>query len=149
MAKQIDLEEAIDLTNNGAGGEAPPSYEQSVQEIYLDGRGREKPNPTPIAPPVGYRRQPTIAEQMRQMIKQASYEAAMQGKETEEEANDFDVGEDFEPNTPYEHDFEPDPALEHMLALQSRPPAPPKDTQGSGEAAPATPPAPTTPPAAK
>jgi len=96
--------------------------EQSVQELYLDGNGHEIPNPTPMQPPVGYRKQPTLAEQMRQMIRMASHEAAQMGAETEEEANDFDVGEDMEPHSPWESDFEPDPALDHMLALASQPP---------------------------
>jgi len=115
---QTDLEDAIAKV----ASDLEPLREESVQARYLDEHGREKPNPTPMAPPIGYRRQPTIAEQMRQMIQLASLEAAQAGAETEEEANDFDVGEDMEPNTPYEHDFDPDPALEHMLALASRPP---------------------------
>jgi len=99
-----------------------PEREVSVQEAYLDEHGREKPNPVPLQPAVGYKRQPTIAEQMRMMIRQASVEAAMAGAESEEEANDFDVGEDMEPHSPWENDFEPDPALDSMLALASRPP---------------------------
>lgn len=131
------------------GREAAPVFELSVQSQYLDLHGRELPNPVPLAPPVNYKKQPTIAEQMRAMIRQASYEAASAGAETEEEANDFDVGEDFDPTTPYEHDFDMDPALEAMLALQSRPPEErspnpstgvplnePQGTQGGGEAKP-------------
>jgi len=98
--------------------------EQSVQSLYLDENGHEMPNPTPVQPPIGYRKQKTIAEQIREQIRLASIEAHMAGAETEAEANDFDVGEDMEPHSPWENDFEPDPALEHMLALQSRPPAP-------------------------
>jgi len=120
-----------------------PLRERSVQSQYLDAEGRELPNPTPVAPPVGYKRQPTIAEQMRQMIRQASYEASQMGAETEAEANDFDVGEDMEPDSPYENDFEPDPALEHMIALRSRPPAAPAAVpqrgDGQGEAKPPLP----------
>jgi len=96
--------------------------EISVQEQYLDHNGHELPNPTPMQPPVGYVRHKTIAEQMREMIRMASYEAAAAGAESEEEANDFDVGEDMEPSSPWEHDFEVDPALEAMIALQSKPP---------------------------
>ncbi|UDN67493.1 hypothetical protein [robinz microvirus RP_32] len=123
---QIDLEEAPRRrpTEPLPGTEQPPTFEQSVQSLYLDLHGREIPNPLPLAPPVGYKKSPTIAEQMRQMIRMASYEAAHAGAETEEEANDFDVGEDFDPSTPYEHDFEMDPAMEAMLALQSQPAKP-------------------------
>jgi len=114
---QIDLEDAIARV-----GEAIYRREQSVQAQHLDGHGREKPNPVPLAPPVGYVKPISIADQIRQAIKQASFEAAMSGLETEEEANDFDVGEDMEPFSPWENDFEVDPALEAMLSLQSRPP---------------------------
>lgn len=108
------------------GLEQPFLYERSVQSQYLDEHGRELPNPTPMAPPIGYKKSLSIAEQMRQMIRMASYEASTAGAETEEEANDFDVGEDMEPHSPWENDFEIDPALEAMIALQSRPPEAPK-----------------------
>jgi len=127
QAGQNDLEEYLKNRRPGdplPGQEQPFLYEQSVQSQFLDEHGRELPNPTPMSPPLGYKKQPTIAEQMRQMIKMASYEAAHAGAETEEEANDFEVGEDMDPHTPYEHDFEIDPALEAMIALQSAPPAP-------------------------
>lgn len=121
-------------------GEALPRMEQSVQSLYLDELGREKPNPYPLEPPVGYRKQPTIAETMRQMIRQASEEAKMAGAETEEEANDFDIDDEFDPSTPYEHDFEPDPVLERMIALQSKPPkAAPAEPAPTPSAKPAEP----------
>jgi len=112
--------------------------EQSVQSQYLDAFGRELPNPVPMQPPVGYKRAPSLAEQIRVMIQQASHEAAMAGAETEDEANDFDVGEEFDPTSPWENEFEMDPAMEAMIALQSRPPAP-------RETAPAATPAPSAP----
>lgn len=110
------------------GTEQPFVLEGSVQSRYLDAFGREIPNPVPLQPPVGYKKQPTIAEQMRQMIRTASMEAAQMGAETEEEANDFDIDEDYEPTSPWEHDFEINPIYENMLALQSADPrkAPPK-----------------------
>lgn len=105
------------------GTEQPVTREQSVQSQYLDEFGREKPNPTPMEPPVGYVKRRSIADTIREAIRNASLEARQAGAETEEEANDFDVGEDFDPTSPYEHDFELDPTLEAMLALQSAPPA--------------------------
>lgn len=103
--------------------ESEVTRERSVQQLYLDALGREVPNPTPVAPPVGYIKHKTIAEQIREQIRAASLEAAQAGAESEEEANDFEVGEDYDPHSPHEHDFDPDPALEHMLALASRPPS--------------------------
>jgi len=122
--------------------------EQSVQSQYLDAFGREVPNPVPMQPPVGYKRAPSLAEQIRAMIQQASHEAAMAGAETEDEANDFDVGEEFDPTSPWENEFEMDPAMEAMIALQSRPPAPretaPVATPAPSAPAPtASPPSPT------
>lgn len=117
---------SIDEALSDVVAELEPYWERSVASQYLDALGREIPNSTPVAPPVGYKRAPSIAEQMRQMIKMASYEAAQSGAETEAEANDFDVGEDFEPESPYEHDFEIDPAFEMMLARQSAPPSQPE-----------------------
>jgi len=109
--------------NRGYAMEEKMELERSVQELYLDENGHEVPNPTPMQPPIGYKKHKTIAEQMREMIRMASYEAAQAGAETEEEADDFDVGEDMEPHSPWENDFQPDPALDHMVALASRPPA--------------------------
>lgn len=142
MAKKVITKEDVDAVLYPESviiapvpeGEEAPVFEQSVQALYLDAYGREKPNPIPLEPPIGYVKRPTVAETMRQMIQQASYEAKQAGAETEEEANDFDVDEEFDPVSPWEHDFEPDPVLDRMIALASRPPAPPA-------AAPAAPPA--------
>lgn len=139
---QIDLEECIANvkrfpTDPLPGTEQPFTYEQSVQSQYLDCHGREIPNPLPMSPPVGYVKSLSIAEQMRQMIRLASHEAAQAGAETEAEANDFDVDEDMEPSSPWEHDFDIDPTLEAMIALHSRPAVPPSPAQ------PATPSSPT------
>jgi len=119
--------------------------EQSVQSQYLDAFGREVPNPVPMQPPVGYKRAPSLAEQMRAMIQQASHEAAMAGAETEDEANDFDVDEEFDPTSPWENEFEMDPAMEAMIALQSRPPAP-RETAPAATPAPSAPAATASPP---
>lgn len=74
--------------------------------------GQEVPDPVPVAPPVGYQRQPTMVELIRDMIKrQASELAAEKGHETFEEAEDFDV-EDVDPSSPYEEFFEPTPLEE-------------------------------------
>lgn len=77
-----------------------------------DGYGREIPDPTPMAPPLGYVRQPTMVDIMRDMIRshQLAQEAAAAGYETFEEADDFDVGE-VDPYSPYEGEFEPVKAM--------------------------------------
>lgn len=124
-----------------AGTEQAFKIEASVQSRYLNEHGHEIPNPTPLAPPIGYIKQPSIADQIRAQVRALSLEALQRGEESEEEANDFDVGEDYEPSSPWEHDFDVDPALEAMLALQSAHPEQPHLKPGApvpaGPAAPA------------
>lgn len=81
---------------------------RSAAEGYLDERGREMPSPLPIAPPVGYKKSPSIAEQIRAMVisEKLKEEARAAGKETFEEADDFDVDDDFDPSSPYEANFD-------------------------------------------
>lgn len=77
----------------------------------LNEKGQEIPDPTPMAPPVGFKRQPSLSEQIRQMIlsEKLRQEAEEMGYETFEEADDFDVDDDFDPSTPYEEVFDPQP----------------------------------------
>lgn len=80
-------------------------------ELVHDERGYEIPDPTPMAPPIGYNRQPSLAEQIRAMIvsQKLAQEAAEAGAETFEEADDFEIGDDFEQerHSPYEANFDP------------------------------------------
>lgn len=76
-------------------------------ELLLDSQGREIPDPTPMAPPVGYKKQESlfdiVREQIRQQLRIAAEEAAV---ETEEDADDFDIGDDYDPEAPTEYDFD-------------------------------------------
>lgn len=93
---QLEREEAIALVREG---ERIPLREDGTE--VLDG--------TPVAPPIGYRPQPSLASQIRMMVRseQLRMEAEKAGMETFEEADDFDVGDDFDPTSPYENDFDP------------------------------------------
>lgn len=139
MVKKETLEQAP-ITPPVPGTESHPVFEQSVQSRYLDCFGRELPNPTPLQPAVGHKKHKTIAETVREAIRQASLEAAQHGYDSEEDANDFDIDEDDDPHSPWENDFDMDPALEAMLALQSAPPvaptAPPVSAPATPTAAP-------------
>lgn len=92
---QIDLEEFIEKMN--AKGLTPEGY--------------EKGDPTPVAPPVGYKRQPSMVETIRNMVRSEHlrFAAESAGQETFEEADDFDVDDDPIPPSAYdmEADFEP------------------------------------------
>lgn len=71
-------------------------------------RGEEIMDPTPVAVPFKFQQRSQF-DWMRQFIRnEISRNAAEQGMESFEEANDFDVGEDFDPTTPYEEHFDPE-----------------------------------------
>lgn len=67
-------------------------------------------DPTPLAPPIGYKKQPSMVEIVRDMVRserlaQAALEA---DHETFEEADDFDIGDDPElMRSEWENDFDP------------------------------------------
>lgn len=88
-----------------------PQRRVKASHTKFDADGRELMDPTPIAPPIGYKKSPSIAEQIRTMIRSEHLrqEAERAGYETFEEADDFDVGDDFDPKSPYEEVFEPVP----------------------------------------
>lgn len=94
--------------------------------------GREDPHktfeyldPTPIAPPIGYRAQPSLIEQVRSMVRTVvSERAEAQGHESFDEGDDFDVGDDYDPTSPYEYDFEPPAMPAKPVADAPKPPDP-------------------------
>jgi len=104
----------------------------SAREKRLDEKGREIVSPLPMEPPLGYKRQPTMVEIIRQQI-QAEHLArdlAKAGVETFEEADDFEVGDDYEPHSPWENEFDPPiseltKAGQAELAKKAAPPPPP------------------------
>lgn len=63
-------------------------------------------NPTPIAPPLGYKPSLSLVEQIRQQVRLAK---AMDDNEpeTEEEADDFEIEEDPQPESRWENDMIP------------------------------------------
>lgn len=67
----------------------------------------ETPDPTPMQPPLGYKRAPTLAEQIRHQVLAAKLDALAELEETEEEADDFEVGDDFTPLSEHENDHVP------------------------------------------
>lgn len=74
---------------------------------YFDEYGRELPDPIPAALPIGFKRQPTLQETIKRLVRsEISREADENGQETFDEADDFEVDDDPLPNTPYEQDFD-------------------------------------------
>lgn len=124
-----------------------PTSEASVKtnEEYLDHLGREKPDDTPVAPPIGYKKQPSMVENIRAMVqRELSLAAQNAGAESFEEADDFDVGDDYDPSSPYEEVFEPEPErvsapVPSSEATQDPPPSsatPPVASPAGGDASP-------------
>lgn len=120
--------------------------------MKFDEKGRELPDPTPMAPPVGFKKQPTMVEMIRNMVRSEALRqaAAAQGQESFEEADDFDVGEDVDPSAPYEEQFEPTPIGELRRRAQEAAAEPPRAPSGGAAAAspPVVPTAPVEPPKA-
>ncbi|UDN67571.1 hypothetical protein [robinz microvirus RP_48] len=85
---------------------------------FLDAKGHEIPDPQPLEIPARFKRPETLAEQIRRVTKGAlSLQAAEQGFETFEEAEDFEIDDDsFDPSSPYEEIF--DPTLGRGITLQ-------------------------------
>ena len=80
--------------------------------------GKFYPDPTPVELPVGYERQPSMMDLIRAEIHRAGLDAAKEGWESLEEANDFDVEEDNFLTSPYE--FSEDENEVPELVLKSR-----------------------------
>lgn len=81
---------------------------KNIKGRRYDEAGRYYPDPTPIAPPIGYVKSPTISEQIRSMIRSEHLKQAAEasGMDTFEEADDFDVGDDYDPRSPWEEQFD-------------------------------------------
>lgn len=111
MAKQKTITERVDQVT----GEIAEYLRSTRKRSFLTKSGRENPDPTPMAPPVGYNRQPTLAERVREMVRSEKLrlEAEAAGAETFEEADDFDVPDEWEPRSqfeiPWEYNFDPHP----------------------------------------
>lgn len=63
-------------------------------------------NPTPVQPPLGYKPTLSLAEQIRQQVRQYKHIEDTE-PETEEEADDFDIIDDPAPESRWENDMIP------------------------------------------
>lgn len=77
----------------------------------LNEKGHEIPDPRPVAVPARFLRPPSRFDEMRALLNAARQDALSRQLETPEEADDFDVGEDYDPTSPWEltADQEADP----------------------------------------
>lgn len=108
----------------------------------VDANGRDVafiPDPTPVAPPIGYNPEPSMFERMREMIRrEMSAAAASQGFESFEESDDFNVEEDEAPFSPYElilEQAQPDgPVVNAEVSAMPPLESPPSGSGSSSEA---------------
>lgn len=79
--------------------------ERRVKQNGYDERGREVGDPKPVATPAGFRRPPTLQEQIRSLVRHENYQKLVDSGEIEsfEDADDFDVDDDVPMLTPYEN----------------------------------------------
>lgn len=84
-------------------------YLSKLMEKGFDENGVFEPDSVPMAPPVGYRKQPSMVEIVRDMVRGENLRKAAQeaGHETFEESEDFDVDDDVPLESGYENDFDP------------------------------------------
>lgn len=87
---------------------AIPSIDAHPENMKrFNDRGEEILDPTPMAPPLGYKRQPSLYEQIQAAVRQSKLDEMYSLEETEEEADDFEVGDDFEPMSEHENEHMP------------------------------------------
>lgn len=81
----------------------------SRQDRFLNKAGQEIPDPRPMSPALGRKPETTIRDYVATLVRseRLAQEAEAAGFETFEEANDFEVGDDYFPDSQYENDLEP------------------------------------------
>lgn len=107
-------------------------YKTTDKDNRFDENGREVLNPTPMQPPLGYKKAPSLAEQIRQQVL-AMRHLQDDEPETEEEADDFEIEDDPVIESRWENDMIPSikesrkrlRELEEAERLYARPEAPP------------------------
>lgn len=85
----------------------------NIQESQLQSKmveGLEVPDPKPKEVPAGLRKHVPLNQRIRQMVQTEQWRLAQEklGNETFEEADDFNVGDDYDPHSPYEEVFDPE-----------------------------------------
>jgi len=82
-----------------------PKFSPGKHDEY----GREIGDPTPMQPPLGYKKALSLSEQIAQQVRIAHLKILEDSAidETDEDADDFQVGDDFEPLSPHENDHVP------------------------------------------
>lgn len=91
-------------------------YMKKMLEKGIDEYGNFVVSDVPMAPPIGYKKQPSMVEMVREMVRSERLRAEAEAADAEsfEESEDFDVDDDPDyPHTPWTNDF--DPPLREIL----------------------------------
>lgn len=108
-------------------------YLAKLKSRGLAADGRQLPDPVPLAPPIGYKKQPSMVEIVREMVRseRLKMEAEAAGHETFEESEDFEVDDDGpDLKSGWENDFDPPIAEIAREVEASKPKPPPKPADG-------------------
>lgn len=70
----------------------------------INEKGQEVLDNTPVAIPVRFQRVKNLSDQIRETLRSEEFRAYLNSQELEtpEEADDFEVGDDYDPRSPYE-----------------------------------------------
>lgn len=88
----------------------PGFIQERPQKASLNQDGHEIGDSRPLEVALNLRRAPSLTEQIRAVVRseRLKQEAIASGHETFEEADDFEIGDDYDPESPYEMEFEPE-----------------------------------------
>lgn len=123
----------------------PKSFKELLAKVVsknpkgkpLTADGQFIPDPTPVAPPIGYQPEQNMFDRMRDLVRrELSAAAADRGHESFEEADDFDVGDDYEPFSEYElivEQAQPDGPVVNPDPDQAKPTETPPTAAGGTE----------------
>lgn len=126
---------------------SPEDYVGKLESRGLGPDGRQVPDPDPMQPPIGYKKQPSMVDIIREQVRQhVDHYAQMTDHETFEESEDFDFEEEPEMRSGYEN--ETDPPLEELLRAGREALAEKEKSGGGGGTPPPPVPSPLTPQAA-
>lgn len=75
----------------------------------LTPEGAEIHDPTPIAPPIGYIKQPPLHQLIREMVRSEHLRQAADAMDqgSFEEEDDFEIDDEVDPESPWEENFDP------------------------------------------
>lgn len=95
----------------------PRQPEENVDR--LNNKGQEVLDDTPVTLPLRFQRGENIADRVRDLVeKELSRRAEHAGYESVDEANDFDVGDDYDPRS--DHEVDEDAEAEYFRQRDER-----------------------------